>query len=283
MLDILAQCGSIPGKGLEGEFVYGYDNLRLSLIPVKSETYKKSMVFTNLNAKSVEASDLIVGATYVSKQVVNYIYVGHVQWATMHTWSREANISKQHIFMDTKGNFTPLLIKEIATCLDPTPVHNIADLISNMEASGKYFTLDKVKIDAITPCLDAFKQEISLYSGNYHYVGGYNASIFWIKKDETTYEAVRMMFTFPEGSENRSYYSYNKVKPNGIKLVYQRKMVITADGVEVKKSSKQDKKIYQPDELKAKEFFDIKLDSSIYMKEEKVGANYNDYRMKTIN
>jgi hypothetical protein len=284
MLDILAQCGSYPGKGLEGEFVYGYDNLRLSLIPIKSEIYKKSMVFTNLNAKSIEAKDLIIGATYVSKQVKNYIYLGHVQWADMSSWSSEASISKQHIFCDTKSNsLTTLLVKDVATCLDTTPVQNIADLITKMESSGHYFTLDKVKIDKIVPCLDEFKKEINLYSGNYHYIGGYNADIFWIKKDETTYEGVKMMFTFPEGA-NRSYYGYRTSKPNGIKLVYQKKIVITADGVEVKKSSKQDKKIYQPDELKAKEFFDIKLDSSILLLEENRGAYYQDarYRLKTI-
>jgi len=283
MLDILAQCGSIPGKGLEGEFVYGYDGLRLSLIPTKSETYKKSMVFTNLSAKSIEAKDLIVGATYVSKQVSNYIYLGHVQWADMRTYSREASVSKQHIFYATKSNtIVPLLVKDIATCLDTTPVQNIAELITKMESSGYYFTLDKVKIDTIKPSLDEFKKEINLYTSNYHYVGGYNADIFWIKKDETTYEGVRMMFTFADDVVLNNYYRYRTAKPNGIKLVYQKKIVITADGVEVKKCSKQDKNIYQPDDLKDKEFFNIKLDSSILMKEEKCGSSYESYRLKTI-
>jgi hypothetical protein len=159
-----------------------------------------------------------------------------------------------------------------------------ADLITKMESSGHYFTLDKVKIDKIVPYLDGFKKEINVYTGNYHYVGGYNADIFWIKKDETTYEGVKMMFTFPELLDNqyRGYSSYRTAKPDGIKLVYQKKIVITADGVEVKKSSKQDKKIYQLDELKAKEFFDIKLDSSILLKEEKQGVEYNQYRLKII-
>lgn len=135
----------------------------------------------------------------------------------------------------------------------------------------------------IKPSLDEFKKEINLYTSNYHYVGGYNADIFWIKKDETTYEGVRMMFTFPEiESNSRSYYSYRTAKPNGIKLVYQKKIVITADGVEVKKCSKQDKNIYQPDDLKDKEFFNIKLDSSILMKEEKCGSSYESYRLKEI-
>ena len=272
MLDLLSQCGSYPGKGLEGEFVYGWDNLRLSLIPVKSEMYKNSMVFTNLNTKSIEESNLIIGATYVSKVVRNYIYLGHVHWST------SASISKKHVFYDIKSdNLTTLLVKDIATCLDTTPVQNIAELITKMESSGHYFTLDKIKIDSIKPSFLEFENETFVYADS----PCYNTDIFWIKKDKTTYEGVIIMLTFPYAPTNR--YSYSRQKPNGIKLVYQKKIIITANGIEVKKSSKQDKNIYQPDDLKAKEFFDIKLDSSILIEEEKCGSPYNkSYRLKKI-
>lgn len=79
LLWLLENCNCIKGKGLEGEFVYGWDSKDLLLIPVDSPEYK------NIQAKSeainnkdfIKAADLILGATYQGRNEDKwYVYLG---------------------------------------------------------------------------------------------------------------------------------------------------------------------------------------------------------------
>ena len=78
LLYILENTNSIVGKGLEGEFVYGWDGKDLVLLPTCSADYKEIEQYskTVLEAKSITAKMLVVGNTYLGKDGYQYIYLG---------------------------------------------------------------------------------------------------------------------------------------------------------------------------------------------------------------
>lgn len=78
LLYILENANSIKGKGLEGEFVYGWDGKDLILIPVESPDYKQIAEYNRIihSNESIKAKDLVVGATYLSKDNTEYVYMG---------------------------------------------------------------------------------------------------------------------------------------------------------------------------------------------------------------
>ena len=78
LLYILENANSIKGKGLEGEFVYGWDGKDLVLMPVDSLDYKQISEYNNIlhNKETVKAKDLKIGATYLTKDNQERIYIG---------------------------------------------------------------------------------------------------------------------------------------------------------------------------------------------------------------
>lgn len=78
LLYILENTNSIKGKGLEGEFVYGWDGKDLVLVPTLSPDYEEMTKFNEIvhNNDFIKAKDLIVGATYKSKNNNLYVYMG---------------------------------------------------------------------------------------------------------------------------------------------------------------------------------------------------------------
>lgn len=82
LLYILENANSIKGKGLEGEFVYGWDGKDLVLMPVDSPDYKQISEYNKIlhNNESIKAKDLIIGATYLTKENEEWIYVGRFDY-----------------------------------------------------------------------------------------------------------------------------------------------------------------------------------------------------------
>jgi hypothetical protein len=78
LLYILENTSAIKGKGLEGEFVYGWDGKDLLLMPAGSPDYKTISEFNKIihDGNQIKAKDLIVGATYLTKDNTELIYVG---------------------------------------------------------------------------------------------------------------------------------------------------------------------------------------------------------------
>ena len=78
LLYILEHCDCLKGKGLDGEFVYGWDGKDLILIPVDSPDYKeiKSRTDKIQNGKRFKGKDLIIGATYLTKNDQKWVYMG---------------------------------------------------------------------------------------------------------------------------------------------------------------------------------------------------------------
>ena len=78
LLWILENCNCIKGKGLEGQFVYGWDGKELVLVPVESPDYKEIQEKNKVihNNEFIKAKDLIVGATYEMLNGDRYVYMG---------------------------------------------------------------------------------------------------------------------------------------------------------------------------------------------------------------
>ena len=81
LLYILQNTTCIPGKGLQGEFVYCWDGTNLVLMPVASPDYKQISKFNKIihNNETIKAKDLIIGATYLDKENTEWIYMGRFE------------------------------------------------------------------------------------------------------------------------------------------------------------------------------------------------------------
>lgn len=88
LLWILENANCIKGKGLEGQFVYGWDGKELLLVPVDSPDYKeierKNKIFHSNDF--IKAKDLKVGATYLSKTDGTFVYMGKFEHYNRGYW-----------------------------------------------------------------------------------------------------------------------------------------------------------------------------------------------------
>lgn len=78
LLYILENTSCIKGKGLEGEFVYGWDSGKLVLIPTNSLDYNEFMSYSESLTKhrNVRVNELKVGSTYRTKYNETVVYLG---------------------------------------------------------------------------------------------------------------------------------------------------------------------------------------------------------------
>jgi hypothetical protein len=78
LLYILENTSVIKGKGLEGNFVYGWDGKDLVLIPTDSPDYKEITEYNEIVHQNnfFKSKDLKLGATYLDKTQDQWIYLG---------------------------------------------------------------------------------------------------------------------------------------------------------------------------------------------------------------
>lgn len=78
LLFILENCNCMVGKGLDGQFVYSWQETELVLMPVNTELYKQAYDYTAIisDHKTFTADDLEVGDIYKDKNDICYIYLG---------------------------------------------------------------------------------------------------------------------------------------------------------------------------------------------------------------
>ena len=103
LLYILANVNCYKGKGLEGEFVYGWDGTSLILIPVESPDYKQIAEFNKIvhNNECIRTKDLILGATYLTKDDEQWIYMGRFEtYGEGYEWKENGEIHKSKNYKD---------------------------------------------------------------------------------------------------------------------------------------------------------------------------------------
>jgi hypothetical protein len=252
LLYILENTNSIKGKGLDGEFVYGWDGKELILIPTSSPDYIEISEFNKiLHEKNyVKAKELKLGATYRTKDNEEWIYMGRfdyhvteserVEKRSNNHWSgytydyiyKNVNKGKHHFFArestDWKDNpyLKLLTLKSLGQkfigVVNEECVENYADLFDKLECKTEYSPHDKTRDEYINYTFDEFEKYITPTINHLHY---WHTVRFMSKKEgghnneEIRYDKDLSLF-YINGDYNRETRSYEKTILGSIEDVF---------------------------------------------------------------
>ena len=142
LLYILENATSTKGKGLEGEFIYGWDGKDLILIPCESPDYIEMKEFNDIvhEKNYIKSKELILGAKYKTKQNEELIYMGRFDY---HYHYYKTNKGKHYFFAQenvrydkTKYmDFTQMksISGRIISVIDENCIENYAELMEQLE------------------------------------------------------------------------------------------------------------------------------------------------------
>lgn len=153
LLYILENATSTKGKGLEGDFVYGWDGKELVLIPVEAPDYQELVELNALrhSDKKIGVKDLKLGATYRTRQNQEYIYMGKFD---EYKWSGTKKSKPQFWFYcrgEYGGHYTTLasVSQKLVEVISEESVEDYADLFDKMECRSDYSPVDNSKDEFI--------------------------------------------------------------------------------------------------------------------------------------
>lgn len=163
LLYILENTSAIKGKGLEGEFVYGWSGKDLVLVPVGAADYKEIQEHNDIihNKTHIKPSELILGATYKTRKSEDWIYMGKFD---RYTYS--GNKSGKYFFFACDESFysRKTLGNHLIACISEEPVHNYAELMEKLEGRTDYSPIDPSKDEYVPYTLDELDTAIDQYS-----------------------------------------------------------------------------------------------------------------------
>jgi len=159
LLYILEYTNSIKGKGLEGDFIFGWDGKDLLLIPTSSPDYVELTKYNAIlfNNETIKAKELILGATYKTKDNRECIYMGKFD-AYEHNYYEKSwtNKGKEFFFctIDKNGeacfNHMKSINKRFISVIDDKCIETYAELFDELEGKRDYSPVDNSK-DVIIP------------------------------------------------------------------------------------------------------------------------------------
>lgn len=170
LLYILENASSIKGKGLEGEFVYGWDGKDLILLPTCSPDYNEISTYSGRiqNNEFIKAKDLKIGITYLTKQNEKWIYMGRFDyWG--YDWknsNREYKNKGKYYFFAYKSNygddyyFTTIksLGQKLIDALSESCCENYAELFDLLEGKDIYSPVDETLDEYVPYTYDEFEK-----------------------------------------------------------------------------------------------------------------------------
>lgn len=181
LLYILENTNSIKGKGLEGQFVYGWDKKDLVLIPTDSPDYIEIKNFNEIvhSNKKIKTKDLKIGATYITKNNEDWIYMGRFDYHTTDSeWNaRESrcdrtNVNKgKHHFFVREGTYSwsnekhlqIITLKSLGgrfiDAISEDCVENYADLMDKLEHTTSYSPMDDSKDEYLPYTYEEFEKK----------------------------------------------------------------------------------------------------------------------------
>ena len=178
LLYILENTNSIKGKGLEGEFVYGWDGKDLVLMPVDSLDYKQISEYNNIlhNKETVKAKDLKIGAAYLTKDNQERIYIGKFE---VYNYD-ESNVGKQFWFAykyydydwvdgqkkyrkDYKWKFVvhKSISGKFIKCIDESCTNEYSVIFDRLEHDERYCPYDRSKDKYVDYSFEEFEKLIT--------------------------------------------------------------------------------------------------------------------------
>lgn len=172
LLYILENTNSIKGKGLEGEFVYGWDGKDLILIPVDSPDYKELSEFNaKIHSKNyIQSKDLILGATYKFKDSIDRIYMGRFQKSNDEDkeineyFFREDSYYNDDYFRSYKS-----LSGQILDTINTDCINSYADLMDKLIKTKDISERDQKKDKYVLYNLEQFKEHVKNSYYNEHF------------------------------------------------------------------------------------------------------------------
>lgn len=152
LLYILENTNSIKGKGLEGEFVYGWEGKDLLLMPVDAPDYKEIQEYNKAmhSDKKISTKELKVGATYRTKQNEEWIYMGKFNY---YGWNGEESRKPKFWFYEryekerfgSNGHFESIasVSQKLIEVISEECVTDYADLFDKMECRKDFSPIDE--------------------------------------------------------------------------------------------------------------------------------------------
>lgn len=189
LLYILENTNSIKGKGLEGNFIYGWSGKDLLLIPESAPEYVKMKEFTELQDAKVSAKDLRPGGVYLDKQQIEWTYLGKFDEYTRKyvytnsTKGYEYNQSKKYWFSEKSGMVqTKSGLSFLAKDLKKDDLVNYNNSLEKLEKSEAFIGFGEVILEDISEITEKvnyrnlyFTKDNQLYSIYYNL--GYDNSL----------------------------------------------------------------------------------------------------------
>lgn len=143
LLYILENTNSIKGKGLDGEFVYGWDGKDLVLIPTESPDYKEIQDYNSIlhGLNYIKPSDLVIGGTYLSKDNEEYIYMGKFD---KYDYCNGENNGKYFWMMNSNEYLsqTKSVSKKFIKCISSSCVENYSEIYERMIRTKEFSPVD---------------------------------------------------------------------------------------------------------------------------------------------
>jgi len=162
LLYILENANSIKGKGLEGDFIYGWSDKDIILIPVESPDY---LALSNLNKLRHEhvkfdGKTLIAGATYKTDQNESLIYLGR-----FYESNGDKKETKTYFFYDIKSSYRQIrtiksLTNSIIEVIDENCVEDYSNLMDELLKSDLYSEREQKKDKYIDYTYEEFKTAV---------------------------------------------------------------------------------------------------------------------------
>jgi len=167
LLYILENTNSIKGKGLDGEFIYGWSGTEILVIPTSSPDYKEITEYNKkIHSKEhIKSKELIFGATYKTRQNQTLIYLGRFNCYNEYSGKSQG---KKYFFRDITNpnysNFYTLssLGDKIISVESETPVDNYATLMQRLEKSKIYSPHDPKKDEVVSYAFEEFEKKMNL-------------------------------------------------------------------------------------------------------------------------
>jgi hypothetical protein len=167
LLYILENTSSIKGKGLEGEFVYGWDGTELVLMPVDSPDYKEIKKYNEIvhANKNFKTADMIPGYTYLTKQGEKIIFIGKFhEYETYGNDKGKKKKGKSFYFYSGRkyrGFETTKSLAKIIGVESNECVENYADLRDQLEFQANFCPVDPDKDEYLPYTLEEVAEKLT--------------------------------------------------------------------------------------------------------------------------
>lgn len=168
LLYILENTSSIKGKGLEGEFVYGWDGKDLVLMPTSSPDYTELSKLNKLRheGKKFKGKDLKIGGTYLDKNNRELIYMGRYDYHGCKSYKKAYFFYNKNNRFENYASIGTVLID----CVSEECVSDYADIFDKMEYYENYNPYDSTRDEYLEHTVETFANYImSKYSNSHEY------------------------------------------------------------------------------------------------------------------